>query len=101
MIDALLIGVAGGIVGTFVMDALNSLCVRIGLLVPIDHRMIGRLACGWLQGRYVHEHPEAVPSVDNEIAWGYGAHYFIGITLALAYVLGWNWLMDGPAPAST
>lgn len=95
--NSIWIGVLGGIVGTFVMDFLNALCARTGIILPIDRRMIGRLAHGWLRGRFVYEQPGDVPSVRRELMYGYGAHYLIGIVLAVAYTVGWNALIGGTA----
>lgn len=90
-----LMGVVAGVAGTLVMDGMNSLCARAGILAHIDHRMIGRLARGWTRGRFVYARPEEVPTVGSELAIGYVAHYLIGIILAVFYVIGWDALVGG------
>jgi hypothetical protein len=98
--DVVLKGVAAGVVGTLVMDALNHLCARAGLIARIDVRAIGRMASGWVRGRFRYRRAEDMAPVPHEALRGHLAHYAIGVGLALAYVLGWDLLVGGPASAA-
>jgi hypothetical protein len=91
-----LIGAVAGVVGTLMMDVLNAVGARTGIITRIDHRMIGRVSCGWVRGRFLYAHPGDVQNVANELIYGYAAHYLIGIVLASAYVVGWHLLIGGP-----
>jgi hypothetical protein len=90
-------GVIAGILGTLAMDSLNHLFARTGLLSKIDVRMIGRMSAGWANGRFRYRHPDELKPVTNETLIGYVTHYGIGVGLALAYVLGWDSAVGGPA----
>ncbi len=90
-------GIAAGVLGTLVMDSLNYLFARIGLLSKIDVGMIGRMSAGWVRGRLSYRHPGEMEQVANEVLYGYIAHYTIGVGLAVIYVLGWDFLVGGPA----
>ncbi len=97
LMKPILIGVVAGVLGTLVMDVLNLVVARTGIITKIDHRMIGRLSYGWVRGRFLYGHPSEVPIVASELVYGYVAHYLIGIALASAYVVGWDVLIGGPA----
>ena len=89
--------VVAGVMGTLMMDSLNLLCARTGMISKIDVGMIGRMAVGWARGRFRYGHPSEVEQVANELLYGYVTHYIIGVGLAVPYVLGWNLLVGGPA----
>ena len=95
--DLIVTGVVAGVLGTLVMDSLNHLFARIGMISKIDVGMIGRMAVGWARGRFHYEHPSEMKQVANEMLYGSLAHYTIGVSLALPYVLGWDLLVGGPA----
>jgi len=63
----------------------------------IDMVMIGRMAAGWVRGRFCYDHPGEVAQVPNETLYGYVTHYAIGVALAVPYVLGWDVVVGGPA----
>jgi hypothetical protein len=67
------------------------------MLSKIDVGMIGRMALGWVRGRFCYRYPGEIEPVANEKLLGYVAHYTIGVGLALIYVLGWDLLIGGPA----
>jgi len=90
-------GVIAGVSGTLVMDLLNSLFARTGMLSKIDVGMIGRMAVGWTRGRFRYGHPGEMEQIANEMLYGYVTHYAIGVSLAIPYVLGWDLLVGGPA----
>jgi hypothetical protein len=78
------------------MDALNHLFARTGMISKIDMGMLGRMAAGWVHGRFLYHHPGEVEQVANERFYGYITHYSIGIALAVPFVLGWNLMVEGP-----
>jgi len=92
----ILTGIAAGVLGTLVMDSLNQLFARNGMLLKIDVARIGRLSAGWARGRFRYQNPGEVPEAPNEKPIGYLAHYGIGIVLALVYVVGWDRAVGGP-----
>jgi uncharacterized membrane protein YeaQ/YmgE (transglycosylase-associated protein family) len=95
--DLVVTGVVAGVLGTLMMDSLNLLCARTGMISKIDVGMIGRMAVGWARGRFRYGHPSEVEQVANEMLYGYVTHYTIGVGLAVPYVLGWDLLVGGPA----
>ena len=90
-------GVVAGVLGTLAMDLLNLVFARTGVLSRIEVRMIGRMAVGWARGRFRYGHPGEIEPVTNEGVYGFIAHYTIGVSLSLGYVLGWHLLVGGPA----
>jgi len=96
-LDLVVTGVVAGVLGTLVMDSLNHLFARTGLLPKIDVRMIGRMSVGWAHGRLRYRSPSEMEQVANEKLYGYITHYTIGVGLAVTYVLGWDLLVGGPA----
>jgi hypothetical protein len=95
--DLVLTGVVAGVLGTLVMDLLNHLFARTRMLSKIDVGMIGRMAGGWVHGRFHYRHPGEMKRVANEKLYGYITHYTIGVGLAVPYMLGWDLLVGGPA----
>ena len=85
--------------GTFVMDSMNHLFARTGMISKIDMRMIGRMSVGWARGKFRYRHPGEMEQVANDMLYGYITHYTIGVGLAITYVLGWDLLIGGPASA--
>lgn len=94
--DLVVSGVIAGILGTLMMDSLNLLFARAGMITKIDVAMIGRMAVGWVRGRFRYGHPSEVEPVAHEKLYGYVTHYAIGVVLAVPYVLGWILLVGGP-----
>ena len=95
--DFVVIGVLAGVLGTLMMDSLNLLFARAGLLSKIDVGMIGRMTRGWARGRFRYGHPSEMEQDTNEMFYGYIMHYTIGVGLAVSYVHGWDILVGGPA----
>ena len=95
--DLVVRGVVAGVLGTLVMDSLNHLFFKTGILLKIDIGMIGRMSAGWARGRFRYRHPGEMQPVANEMLYGYPTHYAIGVGLAVTYVLGWNFLVGGLA----
>jgi uncharacterized membrane protein YeaQ/YmgE (transglycosylase-associated protein family) len=81
------VGIVAGVVGTLAMDVLNHLVSRSGAISRIDIELIGRMAAGWVRGRFSYRNPGVL---------GYLTHYAIGVALALIYVFGWEFLVAGP-----
>lgn len=50
--DLILTGFIAGVLGTLMMDSLNHLFARYGVISKIDIRIIGRMAVGWAKGRF-------------------------------------------------
>jgi len=97
MMDLIVTGIVAGVLGTLVMDGLNLLFARTGLLSKIEVGMIGRMAAGWAHGRFRYGHPSEMKPVANEMLYGYVMHTTIGVGLAIPYVFGWDLLVGGPA----
>jgi len=95
--DHILTGFVAGVLGTLAMDLLNHLFARVGMLVKIDVRMIGRMSAGWARGRFRYRHPDEMEQVANEMFLGYVTHYAIGVILAIPFVLGWDLFVGRPA----
>jgi hypothetical protein len=83
--NIVLTGVAAGILGTLVMDSLNHIFSRTGMLLKIDKAMIGRMFAGWTRGRFCHSDPGEMERITNERLYGYFTHYIIGVGFAFAY----------------
>jgi len=96
--DIIVTGVFAGVLGTLAMDVLNLLFARIGVITKIDVRMIGRMAAGWMSGRFRHGHPGEMAPVSNEKLLGYITHYAIGVGFAVPYMLVWDLLVGGLTP---
>ena len=95
--DLVLTGVVAGVLGTLVLDSLNLLFARTGMLSKIEVGMIGRMAVGWARGRFRYGHPSEMEQATNEKLYGYVTHYIIGVGLAVPYMFGWDLLVEGPA----
>lgn len=78
------------------MDVLNHLFARAGALSKIEPEMIGRMVVGWGRGKFVYRHPSEMRKVAKEKAFGLAAHYFIGIGLAVPFVLCWGLITEEP-----
>ena len=88
-------GVVAGVLGTLVMDSLNHLFARMGMISKIDMRVLGRMSAGWVHGRFLYRHPGEMEPVANETFYGYVTHYTIGLGLAIPFVVGWDLLVGG------
>ena len=94
--DLVVVGVVAGVLGTLVMDLLNLLFARVGVISQMHMEVLGRMAVGWARGRFRYGHPSEMKKVANELAYGYATHYAIGVGLAVSYVLGWDLLVGEP-----
>jgi hypothetical protein len=95
--DLIAKGVVAGVLGTLLMDSLNHLLARTGMISKIEVGMIGRMAVGWTHGRFCYQNPSEIEQVANEKLFGYVMHYAIGVVLAVTYVVGWGLFVGGPA----
>jgi len=86
--DLMLTAVAVGVLGTIMMDILNHLFARAGIVLKIDLSMIGRMSAGWVHGRFLYGHPSEVQQVAYEKLYGYITHYGIGMGFAIPFVIG-------------
>jgi uncharacterized membrane protein YeaQ/YmgE (transglycosylase-associated protein family) len=93
--DHLVTGIVAGVLGTLVMDLFNNLVARTGVFLKIDVAMIGRMAAGWIHGRFRYEHPDEMEQVPNEMVYGYLVHFAIGVGLAVPFVLSWGFWVGG------
>ena len=93
--DLIAKGIVAGVLGTVVMDALNHLFARLGIILKIEVGIIGRMAAGWLRGRFRYSHPDEMKPVANELLLGYIAHYAIGVGLSVPFVIAWGLLVGG------
>ncbi|WP_353091051.1 DUF2938 domain-containing protein [Methylibium sp.] len=88
---------------TAVMDTWLLVLRRAG--VPtLNFAHLGRWAGHLFRGRFVHAAIARTPPIAGELAWGWLAHYAIGISFAAALVAveGWAWAQDPTlAPAVT
>ena len=89
-------GVVAGVLGTLVMDLMNLLFARTGMLSKIEVGMMGRMAVGWARGRFRYGHPSEMEQVANEMLYGYVTHHAIGLGFAVPFVFGWDLLIGGP-----
>ena len=67
-------GVVAGVLGTLMMDSLNFLFARAGMISKIEVGTIGRMAAGWVNGRFCYGHPSEMKQVANERLYGYLTH---------------------------
>ena len=95
--DVIVTGVIAGVLGTLVMDSLNHLFARTGMISRIEVKMIGRMSVGWARGRFLYRHPDEMEPVANEMLYGHITHYAIGVVLSVIFVLGWDFLVGRPA----
>ena len=99
MLNLVIMGVVAGVVGTLVMDVMNHVFSRVGILQRIDISMIGRMSAGWVQGRFLYRHPDEIQRAAHERLLGWFTHHVISVLFALLYVFGWYFLADGPVSA--
>ncbi len=86
-INDILIGIIAGIIGTYAMDMFNSLLSRWKLIASVNPVLLGRLAEGWVRGRFIYENPAQVSPVKHERLKGTITHYLIGAVLGTLPVL--------------
>ncbi len=55
--NLILMVLTAGIFGTVVMDILNFIFARIGMISKVEINAIGRMVVGWTHGRFFYKHP--------------------------------------------
>ncbi|MBK4992342.1 DUF2938 domain-containing protein [Pseudomonas sp. S37] len=83
-----------GIGATVVMDLWGLLLRRLGV-ATLNFAMVGRWAGHLLRGCVRHQAIAKAEPVRNELAWGWGIHYAIGVLFAMLLVaIVWEgWLL--------
>jgi hypothetical protein len=87
-----------GVAGTVTMDVLASVSRKLGLATGAKGEWVGRWYLNIAKGRFVHADITTVSEQPGETRAAIVGHYIIGITLAVLYVCGAEWL--GVSPAS-
>jgi hypothetical protein len=91
-----------GIGATITMDLWNLFLKRAFGIPSLDYRLLGRWVGHLTNGTVRHARITAAPPITFECQLGWIAHYTIGITLAVGFVLvaGTAWLQrPTPIPA--
>jgi DUF2938 family protein len=83
VLGAILIGIGA----TLLMDLWN-LFLKRGFGIPsLDYRLLGRWVCHMPSGVFRHAGIAASPPKPHECTVGWIAHYSIGVTLALVFIV--------------
>ena len=87
-------GLISGLIATIIFDLFNqSLNYAYNVNKP-KWFLLGRYFIGCTRGKYFRESLEADNEENNELVWGYGIHYLIGLIYGLFYVI-FNFLFFG------
>ena len=79
-------GFISGLIATIIFDLFNQ---SIHYAYNIDKPkwfLLGRYFIGCTRGNYLRDSLEVDDEENNELIWGYGIHYLIGIIYGLFYV---------------
>ena len=95
--DQIVMILVTGVLGTIMMDILNNAFSRIGVISKIEVHMIGRMAGGWMHGRFLYNNPNELVKIPHELVLGYFTHLLIGIILAVPFIIGWD-ILIGETP---
>jgi len=76
-----------GILATITMDVLRFTALKLGLIAFLPPRLTGRWFASVARGQFLHSDIAQTPPINHEMAFAAPAHYAIGITLALVYLL--------------
>ncbi|MFC1529492.1 DUF2938 family protein [Gemmatimonadota bacterium] len=87
-IESILAGIIVGFAGTVTMDVLASASRKLGLSAGAKGEWVGRWYLGLARGQFIHSDIITSPEQSGEVRVALVGHYFIGITLAVLYVLG-------------
>jgi hypothetical protein len=91
--------VAIGVGATLTIDLWALLLKRAFGIPSLDYRLLGRWLLGIPSGTFVHDNIAAAPGKRFEGAAGWAAHYLIGTSLSVLFLLlvadGW---MESPTP---
>ena len=87
-------GLISGLIATIIFDLFNqSLNYAYNVNKP-KWFLLGRYFIGCTRGKYFRKSLEADNEENNELVWGYGIHYLIGLIYGLFYVI-FNFLFFG------
>ena len=86
-LDTLLAAGAIGLGATFSMDLWNLLLKRAFGIPSLNICLLGRWVGHLFRGTVAHANIAAAPETSHECAVGWIAHYTIGVTLAIGFVL--------------
>ena len=87
-------GLISGLIATIIFDLFNqSLNYAYNVNKP-KWFLLGRYFIGCTRGKYFRKSLETDNEENNELIWGYGIHYLIGIIYGLFYVI-FNFLFFG------
>ena len=80
-------GVVAGLGATLVMDVWNLFLKRAFAIQSLNYCLLGRWLRHMTRGTFTHASINAAPRQTFECAVGWIAHYSIGVTLALVFVV--------------
>jgi hypothetical protein len=98
MMVNLLAGLLTGFAGTVTMDVLAGVSGKLGLATGAKGEWMGRWYLGLAKGQFVHTDITAAPEQPGEMRAALVGHYLIGMSLAVVYVIGVEFV--GVSPAS-
>jgi hypothetical protein len=87
-IASVLAGVLVGVAGTVTMDVLAAASRKVGLAAGAKGQWVGRWYLGMVRGEFVHSNVTTSPQQPGEKRAALVGHYVIGVTLAVLYVIG-------------
>ena len=79
-------GIISGLVATIIFDLFS---ISLNFAYNIDKpkwNFLGRYFLGYKEGRYVRKNLKDDDVMENELLWGYGIHYIVGVIFGLFYV---------------
>ncbi len=95
-IELLTRAVVIGIGATIIMDLWAILLKRVFSVPSLDYRIVGRWILYMPQGKFKHDNILKAAPVSGEVAFGWLAHYMIGIVFAglLLFATGLQWTQN-------
>ncbi len=81
----LISGLVRGAAATIVMDLLNAVAAWAGAVERMNPRLTGRLADGWVRGKFLYRGLAEVADVPGALLKGITAHYVIGAAFGLCF----------------
>jgi hypothetical protein len=79
-------GILAGVFATYVMDLLNILISKTGLVSASKPEGVGRVFYNWMIGNFVNESFFVMEKSAHEDLFGLAGHYLIGVVLALIFI---------------
>lgn len=90
--EPIIFGACAGIAATVTMDVLASAFRRVGLTEGVKGQWVGRWYLGIVRGQFTHANIADAPALPGEQRAAFIGHYAIGITLAVLYFVGADWM---------